>query len=1108
MKSDFTPKRFNPWIVAVAVFMATVILGTAIMYFAGRAIYPKSEIESGGRSAENIDFYKPGSAAETGGEAGALSGGAAAASEPAVHESDDAMARYEEIDRMFASGELTVGEGPGESGYEEAMDWKGNYESDEAAEDAEQEKYHSGDGSISEEDRRVGNSQAFEISPIPELKISAPENALDKDRTFEVKRLTGTELDTMEGALTAVYEDALVIDGFEIDAGLDDNETLPGKYSVELDLDKLDILPELYDYVSLYRVDDSGKWYEYAVTRKGNSLCFESSQNSAVITAITWVAIRLAIISLVAPSIMDSVKRLGIIGFRGSYMDLPVEVSDEKGNSRAYHILYKSSATEFLNQLIKKKKKESYEKLLPVAENRADRFIKANYLDKQKTVPEGLREKLIKEAMLNVLNDAQDAKEAEALEKIRDEGGFDYISDTKYMLIAAHEYLKSTGVKLPSYDMDVYLVPGFSQPGATQSPVLVWSLMNPYLALRADYDDFVKNKDLYLYTMTHELFHACQREYKTSSMASYKFDEASGTLIEWDSAEHYKNTASDNPAHAGEMLTGTDPSIENRDRWEYFAIPLNRSGGIVYGTNYYFSGTKYAEIGYPLMNLLEWFRNTLSSDMSWGEVMKRYGAFYRKPDFTTVVKAVFDLKDEEDLDNTYKNFAIMNAPELYRRVKQRKEEETYPWLYPIAAGQVNGERVELENNDYTIRVRKIVPYLSGKKRVSVIIKKEEGFDGSLNDMRLQPIQTNKWDETKDGFLWKARKYEAAAENTWLMEIDGGTNGNFLAKSAFRIWTVGEPEVIGTLVPAADISLKEGESPLNYPDETAAIRLPEMSDAMKNDATAGLCIQVTKSDGTKGQFFYDKKKAGQVAYIDYDALRPEGAEADEGFSGFFQMAEYVLGRDGKKLICAPSDRIPYSIGEKKQELSFKPQTLNGTVTKLEPFDSYASTEKGEISASFTIEADGSFTVKIPEVLVEEDYGGSRSKESQTGYEVRGKLTKEDFRGEDWTSFGADIADMTYPSFSNEYIGSSGGITYNRISFGPDPGDNIGSVDAKYKDGKVEIYVLVVSFSETFKNGYDGPNGKNEDVSSHKTGENICYLSTRFECQVGSDFSWFR
>ena len=87
----------------------------------------------------------------------------------------------------------------------------------------------------------VGHSKAFKIEPVEGITISAPKNALDKNREF---KLTAVDDKTYEKVVEQLQgqQDVKPLMVFELDAGLKPDAFLPGNYDVEIDLDQIGIL--------------------------------------------------------------------------------------------------------------------------------------------------------------------------------------------------------------------------------------------------------------------------------------------------------------------------------------------------------------------------------------------------------------------------------------------------------------------------------------------------------------------------------------------------------------------------------------------------------------------------------------------------------------------------------------------------------------------------------------------------------------------------------------------------------------------------------------------------------------------------------------------------
>ncbi len=137
-----------------------------------------------------------------------------------------------------------------------------------------------------------GNSLEFASNPLPGLTISAPENALSYDGQLQTAPLT--EEKTQE--LTEQFKQYGIImaAGWEIRAGLEPDEHLPGYYHSEFDLTSIELPEELYDSVRVMRVDDNGAIHRYVTEVEGSTVKWDSDQNSFVILGIIAVGVAVA----------------------------------------------------------------------------------------------------------------------------------------------------------------------------------------------------------------------------------------------------------------------------------------------------------------------------------------------------------------------------------------------------------------------------------------------------------------------------------------------------------------------------------------------------------------------------------------------------------------------------------------------------------------------------------------------------------------------------------------------------------------------------------------------------------------------------------------------
>ena len=152
-----------------------------------------------------------------------------------------------------------------------------------------------------------GNSAAFTVTPLPGLTVSAEENALQYDGQLHFSELTESEAEACQ-QISETYQLGVVA-GWKVDAGLEPDAYLPGTFHSELDLAALEIPEELYDSIAVWRLDDNGVLKRYAVHREGQTVSWDSSQNSIILIGCLTVGT-----VMTAAGLALSAKALWIIG--------------------------------------------------------------------------------------------------------------------------------------------------------------------------------------------------------------------------------------------------------------------------------------------------------------------------------------------------------------------------------------------------------------------------------------------------------------------------------------------------------------------------------------------------------------------------------------------------------------------------------------------------------------------------------------------------------------------------------------------------------------------------------------------------------------------------
>ena len=98
----------------------------------------------------------------------------------------------------------------------------------------------SSDGSVAESGEGKaftrGNSKAFSEEIVDGVTISAEKNALDKNRKFTMEEVSAEKYEELADSYQKKYDEpGLLYDVWELDAGLKDDEVLPGTYRIDME---------------------------------------------------------------------------------------------------------------------------------------------------------------------------------------------------------------------------------------------------------------------------------------------------------------------------------------------------------------------------------------------------------------------------------------------------------------------------------------------------------------------------------------------------------------------------------------------------------------------------------------------------------------------------------------------------------------------------------------------------------------------------------------------------------------------------------------------------------------------------------------------------------
>ena len=785
-------------------------------------------------------------------------------------------------------------------------DYDSDYEptDDEETESSEDAYNRDANGNIF--NTLVGNSKEMHLEPTEYMNIDIPENAFYGDREVTVSQLPFDDLPQYEQKMMDELQfSGTIIDAFDINAGMGADENMPGEYTVKYDLAAAGIPEDMWEAVTAFRLDVDGYWQQYVTWLDGSNLYLESSQNSVLFYVVS-AYVGYVIVDEIVPAIASA----GWKRFFGIEDYIYVCEGGKRYTKKLFCIKYTYSAT--VGEMIARKELIETDTRNSVKAHHAQEAVAA---DEGITDPEEIKKVTGPKVMAKreyLINKKLEANAdyvelCEQIKKANDNPNatVEMVKKIASLLLIAHDYVKDeVKVKLPKYVMDVKLSAYVAEDakGVTVAGILKQAYMyvnTSYLANNPTgaYDDL-------LLTITHEYFHACQRRYKCSRLSNLKFDEATANMVEEDCRDYYD----------GKGYLSHRPGIENGNHWEMYALPLDSYSVTYPDKSKSFRKSDWSDTGYPLCHFVRYLMTRYNK--SYSDILEAYGSFCLKPEFTEIMKEAFGLTDES-LDTQYVLFARKNQAKWYEIAKNMNENYTSAntWAYPYnGISQANGYRIEMNDHDYTTRVRTLygaVPddYFGD---ISLLLVFDEGFKENLPDTKIYPVGDAKTVSCRYGIFFQPRSI-LHQNDFYMMEIDAGTSDK-KNTSGYRAWFMMAPEEMDSQV---------SDGILQY-------TLPEKSDVAKAGYIDGYRVTIKASDGTKTVKYYKIEGAGKDIGIKVSKLINEKTKPEDA-SFELTVCEFIRNGPSQKLFGPESESRKSSMEAAMNETLSQMGAEDGVIT---------------------------------------------------------------------------------------------------------------------------------------------------------------------------------
>lgn len=526
----------------------------------------------------------------------------------------------------------------------------------------------------------VGYSKPVDVEPVDGIRITAAENALDKDREFKITPVSDQDWKMLENKMADASDEQMLF-CFDLDAGMEPDEHLPGEFTLTLNLEKMGIPPILHKHLTVWR-QAGDQLYKYTSWLQNGKLTFSSDQNCFVIFALPsgMALLKTVVGALVilggATYAYETWEKHATTGdlyknfFTMNKDAVKFEIKDSYGDFTVY---FRFKDTEYADRFDTYKENcENFvrrgKELEEKAETEYGRQVEEKYNEEraewttwQKIMGSAeakrkARAAIDKAAILAKLceEDALLKRYAEGMQLPPS------IIDIGEQLKVANRYLTDNQVCRPqTHNLEVNLV-DTEHAGTSLAEYRNTATKMPYIFV--NYEQLVKGRTSYsrkgkgeamLITLTHELFHHRQK----CKFLDFRTEETTAAYIETGAAKYYVEHGEISPDTDNETLCFT-----HRTHYERFAMPFNHMVVIGNADEAY----TYADF----MDFLE--RKTLQKKpLMGGALITEYS--YSATHAENYMKW-FGIKDEKTFARYLEEFCILHVSDIYLVLKGLEKE--------------------------------------------------------------------------------------------------------------------------------------------------------------------------------------------------------------------------------------------------------------------------------------------------------------------------------------------------------------------------------------------------------------------------------------------------
>lgn len=705
--------------------------------------------------------------------------------------------------------------------------------------------------------KEFATSKALDYSPCKGIRVTAQENAFWQDTVVEFKPVDDTTKNITEIEQKLYDEEGfLMFAGFEVDAGLSDDEIIPGQYDVEYDLKTSDIDPEMYEFLKVYRVGENGSYYELSSDVEGDILRFSCNQNSVFAIGGSFVLAGLSIGAAGKEYYERNVYFIGngkdVLKYDGEniYGKWTIEwTSEDIDPDLAEHL---------------KRMREIEEKYKQEAENE---FAEDELLSiSDKLI---LNRQICNYALTGIKNDAEHKKLQEQIKLP------DLIKTTNSYIDNAFRYLRQEEkMKMPLHRVPFKFIRDEKKYYGVANNR---ALSSAYIDINLNYVNPTNKNDMYNLQMTlvHELLHICQNRYVSDDT---RYNEMAAQVMEADALAYFKRK---------DIIPETaNLELTRSDYWGNLRLPIN--GEEDSNLDAEIRQDEIINCGYNLGSFARYLIEKTGKRPLIHTIMNSRSYF--TSGVSEPLCSAFEI-DERAFDMYFRNWVISNRENIAGNSLKYVIDRMYGFEKSTIVSKGGKYHKDLlHGSSYFLNIRTFEIPKTEKDTAMILVPDKDLLDvfPSANIGTGIPYKNITAGQYIDSFLI----YSNALPNLFIpvLEIQGDSSDQNRSKNA------------GYTIYVLD---KTPKVELSFTEDKLEIKLPKPEIIAEDGVADGYLLKISTDTGLTKETEIPITKAGRTFELSRMALYDGNTDADVTVTA--TLNEYFLDSSGNKIMGIESDK---------------------------------------------------------------------------------------------------------------------------------------------------------------------------------------------------------